>query len=96
MAGELPGGGRPDDGHQRVFEGVKITLEGDDLEAREVLARAPPAALERRQRDVAHVRRIAEPQHDTVSDLAGELQHLAREAGQVEAADGGIKPIRHA
>ena len=69
---------------------------GDDLEAREVLARAPPAALERRQRDVAHVRRIAEPQHDTVSDLAGELQHLAREAGQVDRRRGQPLRDRHA
>ncbi len=45
-----------------------------DLEARHDLARASTPTLEGRHRDVAHVAGIAEPQHDAVRDLAGELE----------------------
>src|SRR5262249_47566425 len=56
----------------------------DDLESGERLSGARATTAERRHRDVFHIVRRAEPEDDPVGDLAGELEHLARQRGQVD------------
>ena len=55
---------------------------GHDLEARERFPRARPPAPDGGHGHVADIRGRAEPEHDAVGDLAGQLQHLRAEPGQ--------------
>src|SRR5207244_3456502 len=73
----------------RHIAGDREWHRGDDLEARERLARTLSPALERRQRDVAHVGGRAEPEDRAVGDLARQLEHLAGERGDVDAVRRG-------